>query len=320
MRARPLLALGLAASLLAACGPPGSVAAEVAGREISVASLERSALLYTLLGELNGQGCGAPEGRETYATACDRFTLSNLIQEAIVDRYAVANDVTVPEGAAESAVADLEESLGEGILAERLARSGLAREEFVGLAERLLLFNEVRDDLAASISDDDLRAAYDASTDYTTIDTKHILVADEATAAEVAAQATPENFGDLAREYSVDTASAERGGALGPIAASSLDADYVAGALALEPGQISAPVQSQFGWHVILLVAVDRTPFARAADQLRLQLSSQAYATWLQGEYADLEIVVNPRFGRIDLSTGEVRPVSSTASEDATTP
>ena len=320
MRARPLLALGLAALLLTACGPSSSVAAEVGGREIAVADVERSALLYSLLGELNGQGCGNPAAGEAAAAACDRFTLSNLIQEEIVSRYATEHGVAVAAGDAESAVADLETSLGSDLLQQKLDTYGLDRSELVSLADRLLLFSEVRDDLAASITEEDLRAAYDASLDYTTIDTKHVLVEDEATAQDIAARATPENFGELAARYSIDPGSKDNGGALGPLTASSLVPEYAQAAIALRPGEISAPVQSQFGWHVILLVGIERTPFDRAEKELRLTLSSETYGNWLQAEYARLAIDVNPRFGRIDLTTGEVRPLRTTAATDSPSP
>ena len=42
-----------------------------------------------------------------------------------------------------------------------------------------------------------------------------------------------------------------------PLPAQNLDADFVAGALALQPGEIGDPVQTQFGWHVIELVEIN---------------------------------------------------------------
>lgn len=315
-----LVALALVPALVlgvAACGTPsGDAAAVVDGREISTAEVAKSADLYRFLGDVNGQGCGAPVKGESDAAACDRFTLSNLIQEAIISSYASEHDVTVDPAEATKAVDDLEQSIGADAFQERLDANGVTKDDVVGLATRLFLFNAVRDDLAAQISDDELRALYDDSVDYTTIDAKHILVEDEATAQEIAAEVTPENFADLAKRYSIDTGSAAKGGELGPLPAQNLDQDFVAGALALQPGEISGPVQTQFGWHIIELVEVTKTPFEDAMSSLRAQQATQVYAEWLLGRYAELEIDVNPRYGRIDPATGEVVPIRST--EDPT--
>lgn len=315
-RSSRLLALVLVPALvlgLAACGQPsGDVAAVVDGREITVAQVDLAADLYRFLGDVNGQGCGAPVQGESDEAACNRYTLSNLIQESIISAYAAEHDVTVDRAEAVQAVDDLEQSIGVDAFAERLQGNGVTKDDVVGLAERLFLFNAVRDELAAQISDEDLRALYDESVNYTTIDAKHILLEDEATAQEVADEATPQNFGDLAKEYSIDPGSADKGGELGPLPAQNLDPDFVAGALALQPGEISDPVQTQFGWHVILLVEVTKTPFEDAKSSLRAQQATQVYADWLLGRYAELAIEVNPRYGRIDTSTGEVVAIRST--------
>ena len=86
---------------------------------------------------------------------------------------------------------------------------------------------------------------------------RHILVADQAVAEEVVEKM--KNGGDwtaLAAEYSTDTSNKDNGGDLGWIGP---DDNYVEefkdAAFALnEAGEISAPVESQFGWHVIQLV------------------------------------------------------------------
>lgn len=310
----------LTAVTVAACGPSGSVAARIDDIEITTADVDASALLYRLLGEVNGQGCGAPTEKETIAAACDRFALSNVIQERLVDRYAKAEGLAIEPGSAEKAVDDLDVSLGEGVLDQSFETYGVTREDLVGLAQRLLLFQVVRDALAAAAPEDELRNLYDSSTEFTQIHAKHILVEDQATAEQIAADATRQNFGALAERYSIDTGSAANGGDLGPIAQSSLDPDFAEAALALQPGEISDPVQTQFGWHVILLVSVDRTPFEKVRLSLQNQLATTLYADWLQEQYANSDIEVNPRYGRLNTETGEVQSVRTTAGADSASP
>jgi hypothetical protein len=63
-----------------------------------------------------------------------------------------------------------------------------------------------------------------------------------------------EKFADLAKDYSNDPGSAEKGGKLeGLRGREGLDPAFANAAFALSPGQISDPVLSQFGYHIILL-------------------------------------------------------------------
>jgi hypothetical protein len=62
-----------------------------------------------------------------------------------------------------------------------------------------------------------------------------------------------ESFEDLARNYSSDAASAEKGGRLPPTAASEWVPAFANAAFSLAPGQMSEPVLTQFGYHIILM-------------------------------------------------------------------
>jgi parvulin-like peptidyl-prolyl isomerase len=97
------------------------------------------------------------------------------------------------------------------------------------------------------------------------------------------------------------------------VLASQLDPDFVNAALALQPGQISGPVHTQFGWHVIYLKGVHLVPFRLAKTQLIDQEAGDAFGAWLRSRYRDGSIEINPRYGRLDSSTGRILPVRSTA-------
>src|SRR5207344_1864851 len=64
-----------------------------------------------------------------------------------------------------------------------------------------------------------------------------------------------ENFADLARLNSDDTASAQRGGDLGWIVPGDLVPEFEQAAAALKPGEISELVRTQFGFHLIQVMA-----------------------------------------------------------------
>jgi len=61
------------------------------------------------------------------------------------------------------------------------------------------------------------------------------------------------DFGEVARRESADSVSAERGGDLGEVALGTFVSEFEEAALRLRPGQISEPVLSQFGYHIIRL-------------------------------------------------------------------
>lgn len=63
-----------------------------------------------------------------------------------------------------------------------------------------------------------------------------------------------ESFSDLAKKYSMDPGSGSKGGKLGFFKRGELAPQYEATALSLKPGEISKPVETQFGFHIIQLV------------------------------------------------------------------
>jgi parvulin-like peptidyl-prolyl isomerase len=315
-RSLRLVAVALVAVLApSACGSARPPAAVVDGETITDTQLKDQMVLFSFLGDLQQQPCGQAQTGESKDAACARFTLSNLIQEDLVKHYATAHDITVADADVTAAVSQLESNLGGADeLDKRLKDDGLTRSQFLALAHRLLLFSKTQQAIgAATVGEEQLRNLYaQQKQQFTQIHAKHVLVKDRSLAQRIAAEATPGNFAALARRYSMDPGSASKGGDLGTLAASSLDPDFVAAALALDPGQISAPVHTQAGWHVILLVSADVQPFDQVKDQLSSALTGQAFGTWLQGRLTAAEIDVNPKYGRLDTKTGEVVPIHST--------
>jgi parvulin-like peptidyl-prolyl isomerase len=81
---------------------------------------------------------------------------------------------------------------------------------------------------------------------------RHILVATEEEAKTVIERLNNgEDFGKLAAELSQDTGSGAKGGDLGWFGKGQMVAPFEEAAFNLKVGEISQPVQSDFGWHVI---------------------------------------------------------------------
>jgi peptidyl-prolyl cis-trans isomerase D len=110
---------------------------------------------------------------------------------------------------------------------------------------------------------------------------RHILVEDEDTAKQVEARLKDgEDFGQLAAEFSMDPGSREMGGDLGWFGKGVMVAAFEDTAFNLEINQISEPVQSDFGYHIIQVlgrVTVPMTP--NAYEQAR----QAAFSEFLSG-------------------------------------
>ena len=182
------------------------------------------------------------------------------------------------------------EVLFEGILDQLVQQTALS-DTFEGeLPKRatLSLENERRSvtaaevvelAMAAGISEDDLQKAYEEQ--YANAEPEmeynasHILVETEEVAQAIKEELdNGADFAELAREKSTGP-SGPGGGSLGWFGKGMMVPSFEAAVIALEPGAISVPVQTQFGWHVIKLNETRQTdapPLETVREELELQL------------------------------------------------
>ena len=162
---------------------------------------------------------------------------------------------------------------------------------------------------------DELRAMYaENPAGIGMICASHILVETESEALDVLDElADGADFATLAAERSIDPTAAENGGALTtgdnqciPIrnVQQSFDPGFTAGVLAAREGIPTQPVESAFGWHVILHRPWDE--IAVSVAQLHQPGDSGGYL--LDGAIATGEVTVDPRFGTWDAATRSVGP------------
>jgi parvulin-like peptidyl-prolyl isomerase len=323
----PLRALVLAVALAACAQSSSSVAASVGDSEISVQRLHSDVEVYGFLAAISNAPCGQPVQGETNESACARFALGNDIREELAKSYAQAHDVTVDDKDVQAAMTQIETGLGgaQG-LEEQLGNAGATRTQLEGIVERLLLVSAVQDAVVRERLDDaTLRQVYENQlAAFTTVEVAHILVRDEADAERIAAEVAPATFAATAKKESIDTGSARNGGSLGTMSEADFraqfDQTFVNAALALQPGEISDPVQTQFGWHVIYLETKDVAPFDDVRESLAASLSQSGsiFNDWFAEQIDSTTVDVNPRFGRFDPKTLLVLPVRSTAGSGST--
>lgn len=178
-------------------------------------------------------------------------------------------------------------------------------------------------------TDADVRTAYDqslvrncASRRYVS----HILVTSEASAQAAAAElAAGKDFRVVARTNSTDKQSATRGGALGCIDTQQIDATFAAAAAATPVGQVSAPVHTQFGWHLIKIEDVEQAlPFAGVKAEIRNDLIEQGPEgrSKLMKLMGGTKVKVPSIYGRwvVKQGQGKIEPPPVTSSSTTTKP
>ena len=154
-------------------------------------------------------------------------------------------------------------------------------------------------------------------------DVRHILLKTKAKADELYAQLqNGASFPELAREFSQDTSTKKQGGKL-PVTKGSTAPPFDKAAFALDKNQISQPVKTQFGWHIIQALSAVKpekvTPLDDVKESIKQQLEQQQKNEAMQKWVSDLEKKYK---GKVVYAVGFAPPKTDTAeteSDGATT-
>ena len=114
------------------------------------------------------------------------------------------------------------------------------------------------------------------------------LLSQEAEAARARVTEGGEDFTAVAQELSTDQSTAANGGDLGWFTREEMVEPFAEAAFALEPGSISDPVETEFGWHVIQVL--ERDPDRPLTDAQINRLQQTAEERWLEEERAKLTV------------------------------
>ncbi len=217
--------------------------------------------------------------------------LDNLIDTRVVLAYARRDSVRVPDeqinGAIRQIIDQYTEQLGSDEALEQLVtNSGMTMRDWNRLLRRQkeeeLLRRKLEEERFGEVRVTGLEVARYYETHYDSIpsnpvimDLSHIMISplpDPEVVASLNARteeirrriAEGEDFGEMARRYSEDLNSATNGGDLGFFARGTFMAEFEEAAFALETGEISPPVRTDVGLHIIKLEE-------RKEDQIRVR-------------------------------------------------
>ncbi len=234
--------------------------------------------------------------------------LTQLVQQALIEQYGKDQKIDIAQADIDKKEADIKSKYPPGQFAQILQQQGLTEADVQGILKDQLIIEKAVDPNVHVTSAD--IAAYFAK-NHATMDkpaqvrARHILVADRKTADMIEAKLKAGgNFADLAKQYSTDPSTKDKGGELGFFGPGQMVPAFQAAAFALPVGAISQPVKSPFGWHIIQVE--ERKPALKATlasatpqikDALTQQQEQQQIPVFLNGLRAKANIQVNdPRF------------------------
>ena len=286
-----LLAVAALAVLLAGCGSfEDGPAATVNGDEITDETLhdELDAVQenegYRTLMEQQLAQESAGEGEGTFATTFVSNLLSERVYFTLIEQELERDDVSVGREREDAARAELEERGGQDF-------ADLPGNQQDALVQRVSVLATLDEEVGP-------RYFEEHKADFDTICVSHVLVATEERS-EADAEARAEElkalvdggaaFRTVATEQSDDPGAAAQGGDLGCGSRGRFPTAFEDAAYALEVDEVSDPVQTQFGYHLIRLEDRNGAEYRDVIDSVRQRIITQL-AT-------DADVTVDRRYG-----------------------
>jgi len=319
MLAAAAVVLALAALAAAGCGgnkvPAGAIAAVgdgvVTKQQFDQIGEQAKAQYRAQLGPGSFPKEGTAQYRQLKASIVDY-----LVQNELIRQKAAEMDVVVKDDELKQRMDMITAQVGGKKKLEKLLREQhLTMAQAEEQVKAQMLLEKVRAKVAESIkvSDDEIRAFYNDPDNRSMfvvpeqVEARHILVKTKAEAEKVrallVADPSDANWKKVAKEYSVDPGSKDNGGSLGTFPRGRMVPAFEKVAFSLKVGEISQPVKTQFGWHVIQVLK--KIPGSKKTleqarglieQQLKYQKEAKAWQDWLKKAEEEMDIVYAPGY------------------------
>jgi foldase protein PrsA len=249
--------------------------------------------------------------RKLESSPTAKQVLTQMVQQALIDQYGKDQNIVISQADIDKKEADIKTKYPPGQFEAILKQQGLTEADVQNILRQQLIIEKAVSPMV-HVSASDIKAYFDKN--HATLDkpeqvrARHILVADEKTADMIEGKLKAGgNFADLAKQYSTDPSTKDKGGELGFFGRGQMVPAFQNVAFALPVGAISAPVKSPFGWHIINVEEKKPAQHASLAsaqaqikDTLTQQGQQQQIPVFLQGLRAKANItVLDPRFADV---------------------
>ncbi|MFJ8414925.1 peptidylprolyl isomerase PrsA [Bacillus paramycoides] len=241
-------------------------------------------IITALISILTLSACGQKNDSATIATATDSTITKGDFEKQLKDRYGkdmlyemIAQDVItkkykVSDDAVNKEVQKAKDQYGEQFKAVLENNRLKDEDDFKKQIKFKLAMNEA---IKKSVTEKDVKDYYKPE-----IKASHILVSDENEANEIKKKLDAgASFEELAKKESQDIASKDKGGDLGYFGAGKMTPEFEKAAYKLKVGQISNPVKSPNGYHIIKLTdKKDLKPYDEVKDSIRKNIEEERLA------------------------------------------
>ena len=246
----------------------------------------------------------APAADAKPVTPAKDYTVINLDGEDIKNSDVMEVWKGLFQGGAVPDFATFDENIRQnvlrGLVSERLIykealKAGIDKNEDVkkrleNLQKQLIIQSFMESKTKTLVTDDQIKALYDeklaASKGQEELKARHILVASEEEAKKISTDLKKGgDFEKVAKDKSTDKGSGVNGGDLGWFAKDKMVPEFFEATFKLKKGEVSAPVKSSFGWHVIKLEdrrPVKIPPLEESKDALKAELSNKAIQSYVE--------------------------------------
>jgi peptidylprolyl isomerase/foldase protein PrsA len=201
-----------------------------------------------------------------------------MLDKILLDKYKVSDDE------AKKKVEELKKQMGDNFKTALTQYGAKDEDDFKKIIKRDIAFEKA---VKASVTEKEMKDYYKPK-----LKASHILVKDEKTAKEIKEKLNNgEDFAALAKQYSEDPGSKEKGGELPDFGPGEMDSKFEEAAYKLEAGQVSDPIKSSYGYHIIKLTEKkELKPFDQEKDNIRKELEQKRSQDqqWQQQFFKDL--------------------------------
>ncbi|MFC0523491.1 peptidylprolyl isomerase [Pontibacillus salicampi] len=208
---------------------------------------------------------------ELYTELKDRYG-DQVVKEMVMTEV-LSDDYEVTDEEVEEEMNKMKEQYGDQFGAV-LQQSGFKDEEAFKkfLKDRMLEQKAMKSTI--DVTDEDVNNRYERM--QTELEASHILLESEEKAKEVAEMVKKgdKSFAELAKEHSTGPSSS-KGGELGTFSAGTMDPAFEDAAYSLDKGEVSEPIKSSFGWHIIKLTGKSEKEEAKPLDEMKEDIKEE---------------------------------------------
>lgn len=220
-----------------------------------------------------------------------------MVQDKLIANDIKKNDIKVDDKEVEDALMQSVQNFGgQENFDKTLDDYNMELDKFKETLKKDLMYKKHREwfDENNKVTDDEIKKYFEDNKDeFAKVDASHILVEDEQTANDIKSRLdNGEDFASLAKEYSKDTASAQNGGALGAFAKGQMVKEFEDAAFSMKEGEISAPVKSQFGYHIIKVNSI-KDSFEDSKEEITKKIKDQKYADYIKKLHEESNVITD---------------------------